>query len=41
MKQTPDSIGYVELIYAVQQKMAFADVKNAVRQIREAELSTA
>lgn len=29
VKQTPGSIGYVELIYAVQNHMAFADVKNA------------
>jgi len=29
VKQTPDSIGYVELIYAVQQKMPYANVKNA------------
>jgi len=29
IKQTPGSIGYVELIYAIQQKMAYADVKNA------------
>ncbi len=29
VKQTPNSIGYVELIYAVQNKMEFADVKNA------------
>ena len=29
VKQTPNSIGYVELIYAVQNKMAFADVQNA------------
>jgi phosphate transport system substrate-binding protein len=29
VKQTPGSIGYVELIYAVQNKMAFANVKNA------------
>jgi len=28
IKQTPGSIGYVELIYAVQQKLPFADVKN-------------
>ena len=28
VKQTPGSIGYVELIYAVQQKLPFADVKN-------------
>jgi phosphate transport system substrate-binding protein len=29
VKQTPGAIGYVELIYAVQNKMPFADVKNA------------
>ena len=29
VKQTPNSIGYVELLYAVQNKMAFADVQNA------------
>lgn len=29
VKQTPGAIGYVELIYAVQNHMAFADVKNA------------
>jgi len=29
IKQTPYSIGYVELIYAVQNKMSFADVQNA------------
>lgn len=29
VKQTPNSIGYVELIYAVQQKMPYADVRNA------------
>jgi phosphate transport system substrate-binding protein len=29
IKQTPDSIGYVELVYAVQQKMPYANVKNA------------
>jgi phosphate transport system substrate-binding protein len=28
VKQTPNSIGYVELFYAIQNKMAFADVKN-------------
>jgi phosphate transport system substrate-binding protein len=28
VKQTPYSIGYVELIFAVQTKMSFADVKN-------------
>ena len=29
VKQTPNSIGYVELFYAIQNKMEFADVKNA------------
>jgi phosphate transport system substrate-binding protein len=29
VKQTPNSIGYVELIYAVQNKMALVCVKNA------------
>ncbi len=29
IKQTPNSIGYVELFYAVQNKMTFADVQNA------------
>ncbi|HEX4274923.1 MAG TPA: phosphate ABC transporter substrate-binding protein PstS [Bryobacteraceae bacterium] len=29
VKQTPNSIGYVELFYAMQNKMAFADLKNA------------
>ncbi|HEY4086662.1 MAG TPA: phosphate ABC transporter substrate-binding protein PstS [Bryobacteraceae bacterium] len=29
VRQTPGSIGYVELIYAVQQKMGYADIKNA------------
>jgi phosphate transport system substrate-binding protein len=28
VKQTPNSIGYVELFYALQNKMEFADVKN-------------
>ena len=29
VKQTPNSIGYVELLFAVQNKMAFADMQNA------------
>ena len=29
IKQTPNSIGYVELFYAVQQKMTYATLKNA------------
>src|SRR5437660_11490269 len=28
-KQTPGALGYVELIYAVQNKMPYAEVKNA------------
>ena len=28
VKQTPGAIGYVELIYAVQNKMPYAEVKN-------------
>src|SRR5256885_5735026 len=29
IKQTPGALGYVELIYAVQNKMPYAEVKNA------------
>ncbi len=29
VKQTPGALGYVELIYAIQNKMSYADVKNA------------
>jgi phosphate transport system substrate-binding protein len=29
VKQTPNSVGYVELLYAVQNKMTYGDVKNA------------
>jgi phosphate transport system substrate-binding protein len=29
VKQTPGALGYVELIYAVQNKMPYADIKNA------------
>jgi phosphate transport system substrate-binding protein len=29
VKQTPNSIGYVELLFALNNHMAFADVKNA------------
>jgi phosphate transport system substrate-binding protein len=32
VKQTPGSIGYVELIYAVQNKMPYAEVKNSTGQ---------
>jgi phosphate transport system substrate-binding protein len=33
VKQTPGAIGYVELIYALQNKMSFADMKNAAGQV--------
>src|SRR5215470_4121056 len=33
VKQTPGAIGYVELIYALQNKMSFADIKNAAGQV--------
>jgi len=33
VKQTPGAIGYVELIYALQNKMQFADLKNASGQV--------
>ena len=29
MKQTPGALGYVELIYAIQNKMPYADIKNS------------
>jgi phosphate transport system substrate-binding protein len=32
VRQTPGAIGYVELIYAIQTKMAYAEVKNAAGQ---------
>ena len=40
VKQTPGSIGYVELIYALQNKMPFAQVKNADGQFTKASLET-
>jgi len=39
VKQTPDSIGYVELIFARQNKMAFGKVKNASGAFVEASLA--
>jgi phosphate transport system substrate-binding protein len=33
VKQTPNSIGYVELFYALQNKMEFADVKNSAGKV--------
>jgi len=39
VKQVPNSIGYVELIYAVQNKMTFGKVKNAAGVFVEASLA--
>ena len=39
MKQTPDSIGYVELIYAVQNGIAFGKVQNASGKFVKADLA--
>jgi phosphate transport system substrate-binding protein len=38
VKQTPNSIGYVELIYALQNKMGFGSVKNAAGKFVKADL---
>jgi phosphate transport system substrate-binding protein len=40
VKQTPNSIGYVELIYAVQNKMAYGSVKNAAGAYVKADLES-
>ncbi|MBA3961018.1 MAG: phosphate ABC transporter substrate-binding protein PstS [Chthoniobacterales bacterium] len=40
VKQTPNSIGYVELIYAIQNKMTYADLKNADGQVVKATLDS-
>jgi phosphate transport system substrate-binding protein len=40
VKQTPGAIGYVELIYARQNKMPYADVKNAERNFVKASLES-
>jgi len=40
VKQTPNSIGYVELIYAVQNKMAYGSVKNAAGSFVKADFDT-
>ncbi len=40
VKQTPSSIGYVELIYAVQNKMDYGSVKNAAGNFVKADFST-
>ena len=40
VKQTPNSIGYVELIYAIQNKMPYADLKNAAGDFVKATLDS-
>ncbi len=40
VKQTPGAIGYVELIYAIQNKMPYADVKNAAGQFVKASIDS-
>ena len=40
VKQTPNSIGYVELLYAVQNKMSYGFVKNASGKFLKADLTT-
>ena len=40
VKQTPGSIGYVELIYAIQTKIAYAPVKNAAGEYVNASLAS-
>ena len=40
VKQTPNSIGYVELIYAVQNKMSYGTVQNAAGKFIKADLKS-
>src|SRR4051812_46425869 len=40
VKQTPGAIGYVELIYATQTKMPYADIKNAAGEFVKASLES-
>ena len=40
VKQTPDSIGYIELIYAVQNKIAYGKVQNAAGKFVKADLAS-
>ena len=40
LKQTPNCIGYVELIYAVQNKMGYGSVKNAAGNFVKADFNT-
>ncbi len=40
LEQTPDSIGYIELIYAIQNKIAYGQVKNAAGVFVKADLAS-
>jgi phosphate transport system substrate-binding protein len=40
VKQTPNSVGYVELIYAIQNKMPYGRVKNSSGQFVKADLAS-
>jgi phosphate transport system substrate-binding protein len=40
IQQTPNSIGYVELIYAVQNKMSYGNVKNSAGEFVQANLAS-
>ena len=40
VKQTPDSLGYVELIYAIQNKMPYGKVRNSSRTFIKADLES-
>jgi phosphate transport system substrate-binding protein len=40
VKQTPNSIGYVELVYAIQNKMPYGKVRNAAGAFAKAELKS-
>jgi phosphate transport system substrate-binding protein len=40
IKQTPNSIGYIELIYAIQNKMPFAKIRNASGNFVKADLAS-
>src|SRR5580704_7815641 len=40
VKQTPNSVGYVELIYAIQNKMSYGKVKNSSGQFIKADLAS-
>jgi phosphate transport system substrate-binding protein len=40
LKQTPNSIGYVELLFAIQQKMGYGDVKNSSGNFVKADLAS-